>query len=661
MAELERYGRLVDLQRGLRASRALDGIDLPPAAGPRHLSGLNAAMTTAHGEQAYYYSHPDWRALSSIRQQVDGVLERLNEQAEITPQAAIQAAKITTLASSLIARHAAKVGAYLDEWNQGNTPGGRAMRELARTAEDHAARAAGLDTGQPLDTPRLLITHMHRLSKELQRAGSPDQTPGPSFDAPDDPALDSALSARAAADPELEEAAQLMEALSQLGNRIRRAGHRLTLDVRLHGMVETTQLRGLEMISGIARSAMRHYDEQDRSGDGRRNIAAMVFHYAEQRLERMRGSLGAEAQRDFGHYETDPPERYMDALFEESRTTGRALRDKNITPDERTDLQIRFLLAQNEISPGWGTEAVFPPHDFVAGMQADDPVENRLTLAEALRHRVENNLFDRNAQYLNTVADRLSQEVAGPTALTAQALKEDLHPAQIRAVAAHLVEHDTPASPLILSWTAGLDLTHGQAERALAVLEDMGVVGPTNGLETRETLTVSSHQLAGQLQLLEQRLPNLPQPQAGDAAPSASNSPAGPAPTAPSETAQSPAAAETLQAGRGPVPARSTSTDAHPTSTLPQLPQRDRSAERRHPGNVRRRPDDATEFTPGPDLAELLESLEGRVQEVSQRIVDGKETRAAAHPAPADVAPLALTQAQRIAQQAQQAAGVSVR
>lgn len=151
--ELERYARHVSLQRGMRRARALDGASAPPAAGPRDLTGLDATMTTAQSNEAWYWSHPDWHAIRDIRQQVDERLARLNEQAEITPQAAINAAKITTLAASLIARHAAKVSAHLDAGGRRDTPGGLAMRTLTRSAEDHAARASGLDSVQALDTP----------------------------------------------------------------------------------------------------------------------------------------------------------------------------------------------------------------------------------------------------------------------------------------------------------------------------------------------------------------------------------------------------------------------------------------------------------------------------------------------------------------------------
>lgn len=105
---------------------------------------LDATMTTAQSNEAWYWSHPDWHAIRDIRQQVDDA--RLNERAEITPQAALKAAEITSLAASLIARLAAKVSAHLDAGRRRDTPGGLAMRILTRVAEDHAARPSGLDS-----------------------------------------------------------------------------------------------------------------------------------------------------------------------------------------------------------------------------------------------------------------------------------------------------------------------------------------------------------------------------------------------------------------------------------------------------------------------------------------------------------------------------------
>ncbi|MFB6985593.1 hypothetical protein [Streptomyces sp. NPDC056304] len=679
--ELESYGRMVSPQSGLRRARALDDADAPPQAGPRDLTGIHAAMTTAESSQAqaYYWGQPDWHAILDIRQQVDDVLARLNEQAETRPQTGIHAAKITTLAASLIARHAAKVTAVLNAGGQRDTPGGQAMRTLTRVAEDHAARASGLESVQSLDTPRLLIAHMHKLTKELRRAeASQEPAQDPGVDDPDDPELDSALSVGAAADPELAEASQLMNALSELGGRARRAGHRLTLDVRLHGMVETAQLRGFEMISGIAQAMMRRYDNQDRSTDGRRNIAAMIFHYAEQRLERMRGTLGADEQHDFGHYETDPPKRYMDALYDESRTVVAELRAKYLTREDRTDLQIRFLLAQREIAAAlgddeWGIRGHAPRTDVVAGMQTDTPVETRTDLIDALRRRVEGNPFHHDAQFLNKVADRFAAEIAGPAELTPEAVNAVITVAQVESVARSLVDEDTIASPLVLSDKAELNLTHAQAERALDLLQTMNVVGPHKGLKPRETLFVSSNHLSNQWPLLEQQLLNLLELQKGAAAISASTAPVTPAPAAQPEAApaaEAPMVAEPEpepepeQAPAPVAPSQPAPAEPAPAAAAPELPRRDRSAERRHPGNLRSRPAPAAETSADQDLAKLLEGAEDQIKEVSQNVINSKEVRAAVHPAPAEAAPVKAThadEAQHNAQQTQQTAAVGVR
>ncbi|MEU7028968.1 hypothetical protein AB0A60_20035 [Streptomyces sp. NPDC046275] len=675
---LERYARLVNLQHGMRRARALDAADAPPEAGPRDLAGLDAAMAAAQDNQAYYFSHPDWHAIRDIRQQVDDVLVRLNEQAEITPQTAVQAAKITTLAASLIARHAAKVSAHLDKWEQRNTPGGQAMRTLTRVAEDHAVRAAGLDSVQALDSPRLLVAHVHKLNRELRRAEPDDPETDLGLDDADDPELESALSTGAKSDPELAEASQLMTALTEMAGRARRAGHRLTLDVRLHGLVETAQLRGFEMISGIARTVMQRYDDQGQGTSGRRNIAAMVLHYAEQRLERMRGSLGAEEQRKFGHYEAEPPERYLDALFEESHTAVQELRAKHITPQDRADAQIRYLLAQKEIAaagpngdPDWGTQVRFPPLKYVAGLKTDTPVETRLALIDALRRRVENNPFHRDAQFLNKVADRFAQEIAGPPELSTDALAADISASQVRAVATQLIEQGVVASPLALSEITELNLTYAQAERALAVLESLEVVGPTNGLKPREALIFSGHFLTEQLQTLEQRLPNLLERQKGAPAISASSVPGAPAPAVQAEAAPAPETAAPVPAPAGPeqkqaptAPVPSAPSEPAPAATGPALPRRDRTVERRHPGNLTARPTPQAATTSDQDFAKLFEGQEDRLLEASQKLMAGTEARAAAHPAPPESALAKATsvdEAQHNAQQAQQSVGVGVR
>ncbi|MGZ2361518.1 hypothetical protein LRE75_33375 [Streptomyces sp. 372A] len=676
---LERHARLVNLdERSIRRVRALDNAEAPPEAGPRDLSGLDAAMSAAQNSQAYYFSNSDWHAIGNIRQQVDDVLARLNEQAKNTPQTAVPAAKITTLAASLIARHAAKVSAHLDRWDQHNTAGGQAMRTLTRVAETHAARAAGLDSVQALDSPRLLMAHIHKLNRELRRAEMDDPETDLGLDDADDPELERALSTGANADPELAEASQLMAALSEMGDRARLAGHRLTLDVRLHGLVETAQLRGIEMISRIARTVMHRYDDQSQSTSGRRDIAAMVLHYAEQRLERMRGFLGPEEQRDFGYYEAEPPERYLDALHEESRAVRSELSAKNLRPQDRPELQIRYLLAQNKIAATlgggdqFGTRATFPPSDLVAGLQTNEPVESRRALIKALRSKVENNPFAHNAQYLNKVADRLAQEIAGPPELTTQALEAELTADQVRAVAAHVVEHGAVASPLVLSDTAELNLTHGQAERALAVLQTLNVVGPPNGLKPRETLTVSRNDLFSQLRLIEQRLPDLLDMQKRAGAISSPAEPEPPAPAAqlqavppPAAAASDPTPVEPEQNVSPASPATAAPAGPVPAAAVPGLPRRERTVRRRHPGNLAvRQPTRKSVTGTDQDLAELFEGQEDRVAEASQKVMAGAEARAAAHPAPPETAPARTTsvdEPQQSVQQPQQSVGAGVR
>ncbi|MFD6329199.1 hypothetical protein ACFWGI_06420 [Streptomyces niveus] len=651
-------------------ARALDSADTPPPSGPRDLTGISDAIATAQNKDTFYFSHPDWIALRSIRQRVDGVLQSLNEQAESTPQAAIQAAKITTLAASLIARHAAKVSAHLDTLGLRNTPGAMAMRDLTRTAENHASRASGLDSSQALDTPRLLITHVHKLTRELRRAeATPARTLDLGLDDPNDPNLDSALSASAASDPELAEASELMTALSNLGGRARRAGDRLTLDVRLHGMVETAQLRGFEMISKIARDAMQRYGDEGRGTEGRRHIASLIFHYSEQRLERMRGILGVDEGHDFGHYETGPPNRHVQSFDDESRAAVRELRSKNVAPQGRIDAQIRWFLAQRGLSAALGldggqeagTQPRFPPLMYVAGVRTDSPVQTRLDLITALHRRVESNPFSRDAHFLNRVKDRFILELVGPPELSADARQADLSADQVRSVALYLVTHRTDkwvTSPLLLSEVPELNLTYAQAERSLAVLQTLKVVGPPNGLEPRERLTVSRSQLPVQLLGLELRLPNLLETDKGAAAVSAFTAPASVVTATPSKVERVAGPPAAVEPKPPTAPAHSTSAEPTAVTATPGLPQRDRSAERRHPGSLGPKPP-AAERPTDPDPARTPHT--DRVMQVVQSVITGREGRDAAYPAPADAAPVKPTdEAQHNAQQPQQNTGVAV-
>ncbi|MEU6070596.1 hypothetical protein ABZ864_40695 [Streptomyces sp. NPDC047082] len=517
-AELQRIGH------GLRMNRILAARGTPP--GPRDLTVLTELMRTAQEHDDYYFDQPGWVALERIYQRAGETLSALNAQAERTPQAAIQAARITALAASLMARHAAEVSAYFRAGNRNNNPGAEAMRMLARAAETLALRAAGLDEGQTFDTPRLLRAHLNRLNRELQRAeaGLPGPPTDPGLDDPDDPALHSALSIGAKVDLEIVEAAGLMNALSGVAAWARRVGYRAVLDVRLHGMIETAQLRGFELIANIARRAMNRYDARGRQSDGRRDIAAMICHYAEQRLERMRGTLGPDERREPGYYEEAPRERYQDALQDESRSVAQDLKSASLAPRDRTDLQIRFLLAERALAaragdPQWGTQPDFPPSVFVAGfdtrrlaatgLDGVDAYRLRVELIEALRARVESKPFHRDAAFFNQVNDRYAREIAGPGELTLEALDADITAAQITEIAQQVVLLGTVASPLALSSIGTLNLTFAQAERALDVLQSFGIVGPPNPLQPRETRTSTAQDLAHKLADLAERLPQL--------------------------------------------------------------------------------------------------------------------------------------------------------
>jgi len=667
--ELERMAMLQNLQRGLSRARALDDQTPPPAASPRDLSSLDTALVGAHAAQAYFFAHPGWTAIQQIDLQVSTILSNLSVRAERTPQAAIQASRITVLAASLIARHAAQIGQHLDKGRQRDTPGSEAMRQLTRAAEGLAAQAAGIEQGQKLDTPRLLLTHMNQLQRELDKTReSPHRAAGSTrLDDPDDPALDAAVTAGAALDPELAEASKLMSALTELAAGARRVGHRVTLDVKLHGAIETVQLRGFEMISGIARAAMNRYDRNGRGNDGRRTIAAMVYHYAEQRLERMRGTLDEGEQRAHGYYEGETRDRYFDALFEESRTVLGALKTEGLTPQEQTDLQIRYLLAEHAIAARLDEElpmeASFPPKPWVAGLSTDTPVATRRALIDALHRRVHNDPYNRDAHFLNRAADLLALELAGPTELTPRALEAAVTAIEIRAIAQHLVDHDTVAAPLVLSEIPELNVSHAQAERALDVLQRLNVVGPPNGPQPRAT-TVAADSLPERLMLLEVSLPDMLrlQEEAGQ-------------PTTDPETPSMPPSPTATQSPTPPAPSggvSAASADSAPgAAQAPVLPQRRRDENRPHPGSPAGTGNGQTasadgaqaDVAPG-NVAQWRMPSDAQLQAIKRAVIDGAQDRADRFPAPAEAtAPnrADTNEDQRNAQTQQQATGATVR
>ncbi|MFD0427646.1 hypothetical protein ACFQ60_03870 [Streptomyces zhihengii] len=113
---------------------------------------------------------------------------------------------------------------------------------------------------------------------------------------------------------------------------------------------------------------------------------------------------------------------------------------------------MRFLLVQRELAADmgrfeWGTQPVFPPSPYVAGLRADDPVAARLELIEALRRRVERDPYHRDASFFNQVKDSLAKEIAGPDTLTPEATQTAVTSSQLRMAALHLVAGETVVSP----------------------------------------------------------------------------------------------------------------------------------------------------------------------------------------------------------------------
>ncbi|MFC9266313.1 hypothetical protein ACFTXJ_00830 [Streptomyces zhihengii] len=721
-AEFERHARVHNLGIGLRRVSALEE---PPPVGPRDLAGLATAMAGANAAQAYFFHQPGWSTINEIHQRASEALHELNARAERTPQAAVQAARITSLAASLIARYAAQIGSYLDTWNQSATPGATAMRNLTLAAEEYAAQASGIDDGQKHDTPRLLLAHAYQLNREVQRAEAarPGPLTDPQLDDPDDPAMDSALRLGALYDRGLAEAAELGAALSDISARARRVGQRAVLDIRLHGMIESLQIRGYEVISGIARRLMKRYDHLGWQSAGRRTIAATIFHYAEQRLERIRGAIEPDEYREFGHYEVDPPDRYLDALLDENRTVIDELKAQYLRPEDRSDLQMRFLLVQKELAADmgrfeWGTQPVFPPSPYVAGLRADDPVAARLELIEALRRRVERDPYHRDASFFNQVKDSLAKEIAGPDTLTPEATQTAVTSSQLRMAALHLVAGETVVSPLALSSAPELNLTHAEAERILHELQNLDVVGPPNGLEPRQLLAATPAQLPAALTGPE------PSPVVPPQAPAQSPATEPPPSATPQDdeviqvaddqlkrAAVSAAANRFASAqlfvntlgvtpdegqalmdalqerkllvqgadgaweptftqegvdavlasiSRAAKPRRTDGEQQAPTA----LPRRDRSVERPHSGNLATPRDPIARPPAGEDLTRLLESSQEQILQASRALTDGMQSRAAAHSPPKSVAsktPPAVDDAQQNARQTRQAISAGFR
>lgn len=643
-AELIRRQRLDGFGAASRNLRALEALDRAQDVSSWDFAELAAVVThhTASKEvQAYLFSNPDWLAICEITRQTEPVLAALKARNTTSTQTTNQDVSIAVLASSLIARHAARASAYLHQWGQYETTAGQALNQILTTAERLSAQVAGLNPGDGPATPRNLQRHARLLTRQLRVTGLevPTSPPGQPRDE-DEPALTSALRIAATGDAVFAEAAHLMTALSHLGSAATRSAQRLNRDVRLHGMIETVQIRGFEAISAIARAAMRRYDRSGQEYTGRRAIAAVVHHFAEQRLERLRGSLGESERRDVGFYDNRPPDRVLASLYDETRMLWAALSSGGMTLDQQTDHQIRFLLLQRRIGEHLGSEyplvAQFPPLPVVASMPTDTPAITRLQLIEALRARVEANPYHPDASFLNRAADMYAHEIAGPADPTDDARGAVVAASDVAAVASYIVEHRVAASALILADAPGLSLDYGQAERALDVLQKLRVVDAPQPLRPRDVLA-TEESLPELLEHLEQRLPSLlalPRHR----------------PSVPAQEAPSPAAPGPKEAG----PPAAVENGAEPSPA--PLPRRDRTKERRHPGSDSRL-----------DAEPVRAVLSQQDRERIQGFVEARQAREAAFPAP-DKAPAHdrpttrhATPEQHPQQQAQEAASQSMR
>lgn len=169
------------------------------------------------------------------------------------------------------------------------------------------------------------------------------------------------------------------------------------------------------------------------------------------------------------------------------------------------------------------------------------------------------------------------------------------------------------------------------------MLQTLKVVGLHNGLKPRSVLNASISEVQARLAPLEHQLPVLLELQKGAAVAATSPPIEAPGTAAQPEAAQgaeAPAVAEPEQAPTPAAPSPSATADPAPAAALPQLPRRDRTVERPHPGNLETRPAPAEQTATDQDVAQLLEGHEDRLKEVSERLIAGKEAREATHPAP---------------------------
>ncbi len=507
---------------------------------PRDLSRIAAAIEAARQHSAPYAQRATWASLNAAYESATEAITALTLSdpppgADTRKDAA--AALITALASRVIARAAADLAAHLRSTSQIDGPAWGAVDDLTIDAENLADQAAGYlppDSLRPAHTATLQ-TEMRALLKAIEehRPTTPPVTVQVPLLEPDPglPALLSTVHTLTSEAPEWQDLTDLTDSISEIVTAIRQRGEGWAADVRVHGWAQALFIRAYEVLARIARHDVRRFDTEGRGDSGRRKVLASVHHHAEAHLERLRGTLPPEG-RTRGFYDRTP-DRYLDRLVNESRHITASLRESGLAPEKRAQLQIRLLLNEAAITKYTTTSEprahadaghVEPtPASLVAGAPPEpDPVTARRQLIDALRQRVDKALYGRHTQILNTAADRLAREITGNPQLSPTAREAPLTSADLSA-AAHLIASGTLPSPLVLAGTPELTLTYAQADRALAALEILGVVGPIKGLEPRTTRATQDH-LPRLLRRLDERLPDL-------LTQTASVTPASPAPT----------------------------------------------------------------------------------------------------------------------------------
>lgn len=522
--------------QAIRASLAFPD-QIPGLARPHDLSRLEAAIAAARLHSGTYFRNASWMSLNQAYESAKAAVTALTDTRRIpgvVTNETSAVALIVALASRAIARAGADLAAYLRSTSQIDTQAWGAIDDLTVDAENLADQAAGYlpqDSVRPAHAATLR-SEMRALTKAIKEhrptapfstARAPVLEPDPNL-----PALLTAVHTMNETDaaPERNDLTELADGINEVVTAIRQHGEGWAADVRVHGWTQAVVIRAYELLARIARHGVRKLNEQGRGDSGRREVLATIHHYAEQHIERLRGTLPPEG-RLRGFYDRTP-DRYLDRLVNESRHITEALRGGEVAPEQRTQLQIQLLLTEAAITayttasesktPAEGAHVAPTPRSLVAGAPPEpDPVTARRHLVRALRRRVDDDPDGRHAQTLNTAADRLEREITGNPELGPAAREAPLSADEVTATARHIASGSL-ASPLEVASNTELNLSYAQAERALAVLEILSVVGPINGLQPR-TVKAATDQLPQLLDHLEERMPQLLTQTASAAAP----------------------------------------------------------------------------------------------------------------------------------------------